>query len=79
MYLEFKKLKKLIYNNSNLQFKKNGSGLNEEITLHPSSTPSHPSFLCLFWIILSIRSEEVLLFLVFLIYIKTRNRMEIDL
>ena len=36
--------------------------IGEEI-LHPSSTPSHPSFLCLFWIILSIRSEEVLLFL----------------
>ena len=40
---------------------KNGSGLNEEKTLHPSSIPSHPSFLCLFWFILSIRSEEVLL------------------
>ena len=29
------------------------------------------------WIILSIRSEEVLLFLVFLIYIKTHNRMTV--
>ena len=29
--------------------------------------------------IISIRSEEVLLFLVFLIYIKTHNRMEINL
>ena len=28
---------------------------------------------------LSIRSEEVLVFLVFLIYIKTHNRMEINL
>ena len=27
---------------------KNGSGLNEEITLHPYSIPSHPSFRCLF-------------------------------
>ena len=48
-------------------------------TLHPSSTPSHSSFLCLFWIILSIRSEEVLLFLVLLIHINTHNRMEINL
>ena len=35
--------------------------------------------MCLFWIILSIRSEEDLLFLEFLIYIKTHNRMEINL
>ena len=40
---------------------KTGSGLNEEITLHPSSIPSHPSLLCLFWFIISIGSEEVLL------------------
>ena len=31
-----------------MSIKKTGSGLNEEKTLHPSSTPSHPSFLCLF-------------------------------
>ena len=42
-------------------------------------TPSHPSFPCLFWIILSTRSEEVLLFLVFLIHINTHNWMEINL
>ena len=39
-----------------------------------------PSLLYLFWlIILSIRSEEVLLFLVLLIHINTHNRMEINL
>ena len=55
-----------------IQVRQTRSGLNEEKTLHPSSIPSHPSFLCLFWIILSIRSEEVLLiFFMFLIYIKT--------
>ena len=56
-----------------------GSGLNEENTLHPSSTPSHPFFLYLFWIILSIRFGEIQLFLLFLIYIKTHNWMEINL
>ena len=45
----------------------------------PLLPPSHPSFLCLFWIILSIRAEEVLLFLVLLIHINTHNRMEINL
>ena len=40
----------------------------------------HPSLLCLFWlIILSIRSEEVLSFLVLLIQINPHNRMEINL
>ena len=37
----------------------NGSGLNEEITLHPSSIPSHFSLSILAF--LSKRSEEVLL------------------
>ena len=50
-----------------------------EETIHHSSTPSHPSFLCLFWIIVFIKSEEVLLFLVLLIHINTHNRMEINL
>ena len=40
----------------------------------PLFYPSHPSFLSLFWIILSIRSEEVLLFLVFLIHIKNPSQ-----
>ena len=53
----------------NSAYLSNDPRINEEKTLHPSSTPSHPSFLCPFWIISSIRSEEVLLFLVFLIYI----------
>ena len=38
-----------------------------------------PSVSILTVIILSIRSEEVLLFLVLLIHIKTHNRMEINL
>ena len=55
------------------------SGRNGKETLHRSCTNSHPPFLCLFWIILSIRSEEVLLILVLLIHINTHKRMEINL
>ena len=55
------------------------SGQNGEETFHPSSTPSHTFFLCLFWIILSIRSEEVPFFLVLLIHINTHNWLEIYL
>ena len=95
MYLEFKNLKNLIYcrkwvlNISPVILlwfqpvikKKNRKWVNGEETLHPSSTPSHPSLLfsILTVIIVSIRSEEVLLFLVLLIYINTHNRMEINL
>ena len=42
-----------------------------------SGTFPHVSILTI--IILSIRSEEVLLYLVFLIHINTHNRMEINL
>ena len=60
--------------------KKNRKWVNGEETLHPSCTASHPSLLCLFWlIILSIRSEEVLLFLVLLIHINNHNMLEINL
>ena len=50
-------------------------------TLHPSSTPfpPFPPVSILTVIILSIGSEEVLLFLVLLIHINTHNRMEINL
>ena len=59
---------------------KTGIWRNGEETLHPSSTPSHPSYLYLFWLIISsIRSEDVLLFFVLLIHINTNNRMEINL
>ena len=61
--------------------KKNRKWTNGEETLHPSSTPSQPfppvSILTV--IILSIGSEEGLLFLVLLIHINTHNRMEINL
>ena len=73
MYLDLRKKIKSIYYNSNWKWAKWG-----ENSAAPSN-PSHPSFLRLFWIILSIRSEEVILFLVLLIYIKTHNRMEINL
>ena len=36
-------------------------------------------YIYIYLFILSIKSEEVLLFLVFMIYIKTHNRMEINL
>ena len=42
-------------------------------------TPAFPPVSILTAIILSIRSAEVLLFLVLLIHIDTHNRMEIDL
>ena len=58
---------------------KNRKWVNGEENLPPSSTPSHPFLLCLFWlIILSIRSEEVLLFLVLLIHINTHKRIEMN-
>ena len=59
--------------------KTNQKWTNGEETLHPSSTLSHPILSILTVIILSIRSEEVLLFLVLLIHINTHNRMEINL
>ena len=61
--------------------KKNWTWVNGEETLHPSSTllpPFLPASI-LSVIILSIRSEEVLLFLVLLIHINTHHRMEINL
>ena len=46
---------------------------------NPSPPPTFPHVSILTVIILSIRSEEVLLFLVLLIHINTHNRMEINL
>ena len=61
--------------------KKTGSGWNGVETLHHPFYPLQPflpvSILNL--IILFIRSEEILLFLVLLIRINTHNRMEINL
>ena len=61
--------------------KKNRKQINGEETLHPSSTPFQPfpPMFILTVIILSMRSEEVLLFLVLLIHINTHNRMEMNL
>ena len=58
---------------------KNGSGLNEEITLHSSSIPSH--FFCVYSsFFFSKRSKDVLLiFLRVLEISKMHNRMEINL
>ena len=59
------------------------SGLNEEVTLHPSSIPSHSfipshSYVSIL-VFLSKRSEVLLIFFVFLEISKMRNRMEINL
>ena len=61
--------------------KKNRKWTNGEETLHPLfyPLPPFPPVSILSVIILSIRSEEVLLFLVLLIHINTHKRMEINL
>ena len=84
-YLNFpgKKLNVPIIQSNNF-FKKKQRGLNEEVTLHPSSIPSNSSIpshsYVSILVFLSKRSEEVLLiFFVFLEISKMRNRMEINL
>ena len=84
MYLEFKKFKefKLLWFQPVIKKRrKPGSGRNGEEILHPLFYPllPFPSLSILSVIILSIRSEEVQLFLVLLIHINTHNRMEINL
>ena len=60
MYLDFKNKKKITIIPTRKKTPQKWAKWGENSS--PLFYPSHPSFLCLFWIILSIRSEEVLLF-----------------
>ena len=84
MYLEFKNTKKSnllwfqpVIKNKKAKPEVGKWGGNSSSLFYP--LPPFPPVSILSVIILSIRSEEVLLFLVLLIHINTHNRMEINL
>ena len=62
-----------------MKYQKTGIGRNGGGKSSPLFYLTPPFLPVLFRIILSIRSEEVLLFLVLLIHINNHNRMEINL